>query len=458
MSLYALVQYAKGLAEERRDIMEERRGIMAGININEAYNHFATTYVAKENANVDKHKKSDLQNVYKSIAKIKKESPLHVLKQDDDTQAEAVGIKEHARALRSQLEALGSESEVVLNKKAAVSSDDDKVSVEYVGNGEDKAPEFNIDIDHLATNQINAGHFLDPDEEVALPSGSYAFNANINGHEYEFQYSIKPGDTNKDIQAKLTRLINKAGIGLVAGLQDDSEGKSSIIIGSSDTGLKKGSTLRFEISESSTSEKGLNVSYFGLNLIAQEPTNAHFYLNGNEHFSSSNRFTVGNQFDLTLKATTEPGLPVTIGVKNENDALVENVRALINGYNTFIDSVRSINDEGFKSHRLVGETVAIAQQHLKDTPSIGVTVAEDGHVDYDSSKFRASTESDIPAKALEDIKEFAKALTVKTGEISIDPMKYVERPVFNYKDPHGSDNPSPYITSEYSGMMFNNYC
>ena len=76
MSLYALVQYAKGLAEERRDIMEERRGIMAGININEAYNHFATTYVAKENANVDKHKKSDLQNVYKSIAKIKKESPL----------------------------------------------------------------------------------------------------------------------------------------------------------------------------------------------------------------------------------------------------------------------------------------------------------------------------------------------------------------------------------------------
>ena len=40
------------------DIKEERRGCMAGISINEAYNHFAGNLVAKENANVDKHKKS----------------------------------------------------------------------------------------------------------------------------------------------------------------------------------------------------------------------------------------------------------------------------------------------------------------------------------------------------------------------------------------------------------------
>ncbi len=431
---------------------------MAGINISEAYNHFATTYVAKENANVDKHKKSDLQSVYKSIAKINKQSPLHVLKQDDYAQAEAVGIKEHARTLKSLLEALSSESEIVLNKKSAVSSDEDKVSVEYVGTGQENAPEFTINVDHLATNQINAGHFLDPDEPVALPIGSYAFSANINGHEYEFQYSIRNGDTNKDIQSKLSRLINKAGIGLIAGLQEDAEGKTSIIIGSSDTGLKKGSTLRFEISESSTSEKGLNVSYFGLNLIAQEPSNAHFFLNGNEHFSASNRFTVGNQYDLTLKAPNNPELPVVIGVKNENDALVENVRSLINGYNNFIDSISDIHDTGFKSNKLVGETVAIARAHLKATSDVGVSVAEDGHIDYSSQKLREATESETPAQPLENIKEFAKALSVKTDEISIDPMKYVERPVFNYRDPHGSDNPSPYITSEYSGMMFNNYC
>ena len=46
----------------------------------------------------------------------------------------------------------------------------------------------------------------------------------------------------------------------------------------------------------------------------------------------------------------------------------------------------------------------------------------------------------------------------KTKDISVDPMKYVDRPVVNYKNPDNRDYSSPYITSEYSGMMFNNYC
>ena len=430
---------------------------MAGISINEAYNHFATTYVAKENANVDKHKKSDLQNVYKSIAKINRESPLHVLKQDDNAQAEAVGIKEHARALKSELEAIGSESEEALGKKAAISSDPDKVMVEYVGTPEDTAPEFLLEVDHLATNQINAGHFL-PEEEVELPKGNYAFNVTANGHEYEFQYSIKEGNTNKDIQAKLSRLINKAGIGLVAGLQEDAEGKSTIIIGSSDTGVKAGKNLRFEISESTASENGPNVSYFGLNLIAQEPSNAHFYINGNEHSSSSNRFTVGNQFDLTLKDVTEPGVPVTIGVENENDALIENIHSLINGYNTFVDSVSNVNNAGFKSSRLIAETVALAEQHLGQVSQYGIALNGEGRIEYESQRLRENFGTGATKETLRPLQEFAKALSDKADEISIDPMKYVERPVFNYKDPHCSDNASPYITSEYSGMMFNNYC
>ncbi|WP_026526341.1 flagellar filament capping protein FliD [Butyrivibrio sp. VCD2006] len=431
---------------------------MAGISINEAYNHFASTYVAKENAHVDKHKKSELQNVYKSIAKINKESPLHVLKQDDNAQAEAVGIKEHARTLRSQLEAVNGEEDSALSKKSAVSSDPDKISVEYVGKGSGNTSEFTIAVDNLAISQINAGHFLAPDEEVSLPKGSYAFNVGINGHDYEFQYSIREGNTNHDVQAKLSRLINKAGIGLIAGMQEDADGRSTLIIGSSDTGTKPGQTHRFEISESPTSENPQSVSYFGLNLIAQEPKNAHFYLNGTEHNSSSNRFTVGNEFDITLRAATEPDNPVTISIENESDALIENVRSLINGYNDFIDSVSNVHNDGFKSSKLVGETVSIAEKHINKIDDYGITLKEDGHIDYNAGMLRDKSTDGPPKEAITPLKEFAKDLLDKADEISVDPMKYVERPIFNYKDPHGQNAPSPYITSEYSGMMFNNYC
>lgn len=431
---------------------------MAGIGINEAYNHFASTYVAKENANVDKHKKSELQSVYKSIAKINKESPLHVLKQDDYAQAEAVGIKEHARALKSQLESINNDDGTSLGKRSAISSDPEKVSVEYVGKGNSQTSEFNIEVKQLATNQINAGHFLEPNEVTELPKGSYAFNVGINGHDYEFQYSIRQGDTNHDIQAKLSRLINKAGIGLIAGLQGSADGKSTLIIGSSDTGLKPGQNLRFEVSESKTSENKGSVSYFGLNLIAQEPTNAVFSLNNTEHSSSSNRFTVGNEFDITLRSATEFGTPVTIGIKNESDALVENVRSLVSGYNGFIDSISNVQNAGIKSTKLVNETVAIAESHLKGTVSYGIALKEDGHIDYNSQMLRDKSDKEPPQEVVVPLKDFAKSLVKKADEISVDPMKYVERPVFNYKDPHSTDNPSPYITSEYSGMMFNNYC
>ncbi len=60
--------------------------------------------------------------------------------------------------------------------------------------------------------------------------------------------------------------------------------------------------------------------------------------------------------------------------------------------------------------------------------------------------------------ALEPVNKFADALIDKTKDISVDPMKYIDRPVVNYKNPDSRDYSSPYITSEYSGMMFNNYC
>ena len=62
------------------------------------------------------------------------------------------------------------------------------------------------------------------------------------------------------------------------------------------------------------------------------------------------------------------------------------------------------------------------------------------------------------AAALQPINNFADSLIDKTKEISVDPMKYVDRPVVNYKNPDSKNYSSPYITSVYSGMMFNNYC
>ena len=88
----------------------------------------------------------------------------------------------------------------------------------------------------------------------------------------------------------------------------------------------------------------------------------------------------------------------------------------------------------------------------------GINLEADGTLSIDDELLTqaiSGAESDI---SLAPVKQFSSALIDKAKEISVDPMKYVDRPVVNYKNPDNKDTSSPYITSEYSGMMFNNYC
>ena len=53
--------------------------------------------------------------------------------------------------------------------------------------------------------------------------------------------------------------------------------------------------------------------------------------------------------------------------------------------------------------------------------------------------------------------DFTHSLVRKSDQISLDPMNYVNNIVVAYKNP-GKNFATPYITSAYSGMMFNSYC
>ena len=67
---------------------------MAGISLNGAYNHFIQDYVSKDVTQADAHRKDELRDVYKSIAKLNKKSPLYLLTDDDSSRNEAIDIQE----------------------------------------------------------------------------------------------------------------------------------------------------------------------------------------------------------------------------------------------------------------------------------------------------------------------------------------------------------------------------
>ncbi len=429
---------------------------MSNAILTNIYNHYLTTYAPKSTTQYDTHKKSELRSIYNSIIKLNKESPWYLETSNKDLQIYAVGIKENARVLRNSIASLGGlDSNETLAKKTAYSTNDDVVSAEYVGsiNNETPIPTLSITVNSLAKSQENMGTYL-PSGNVGLPASTYSFDISINDLNYEFQFNINENDTNKDVQERLTRLINNADIGITAKVDEDNQ-RSSIRLTSVTTGLPEGKDAIFHITDDRTSKRKGAVEYFGLDYVSREPANSSFLLNGEERSTSSNNFTVGKMFELELKSVSEPDTSVEVGLKTDVDSLTDNVNSLIGYYNSFISGTTPTDPNQAQNNRLLREVGAIAGRYQNQMESMGIHLQSDRTFSIDDNLLHNSASDGT--LSFQTLKDFSNALVQKTAQVSINPMNYVNRTIVAYKNP-GHNFASPYVTSAYSGMMFNSYC
>ena len=429
------------------------------IALNAVYDHILTNYASKDvsNKQTETHKKSELRGIYNSIVKINKDSPLFLLKDDAEDEAGAVELKEEARALRSTIYGLSNIDEDILDQKSAYSSDEDAVTASLVKNAEqeEEFPTFELNVKSLAASQVNTGRFL-PSGAVQLEPGQYSFNVRVGEQKYEFQYTINANDFNREVQDRLSRLIDKAGVGLRANVVSDERGYSALEITAMDTGTAAGRDYRFKITEDEISTNSGTLSYFGLDQVSTKADNAVFEINGKERVSASNHFMVGGTYELTLHGVTASG-PIEIGMRNDTDSLIDHVKQLAKGYNDFLSSIAENDSTNLKRAKIESETRNIAEQHLGKLAEEGIHINESGRVEVDEERLAEISGTEEGIERFLPINDFAKALIEKSREISLDPMKYVERPVVNYKNP-GHGFVAPYVTSEYSGMLFSGYC
>lgn len=135
---------------------------------------------------------------------------------------------------------------VISRKKLRFPSDEDLVTAEYVGNGNDaeNTDSFSIEVKQLACPQVNYGNYL-KNNALDFAPGSYSFDLNTVSNSYEFQFNVNEDDTNRSVLAKLAKLINGAGVGLNAKLVMDDRDMSALKIESVQTGLEEGSKALF---------------------------------------------------------------------------------------------------------------------------------------------------------------------------------------------------------------------
>lgn len=431
--------------------------------IDSVYNHYLTTYAPKSSVTgkYDTHKKSELRGIYNSMLKLNKDTPLYILDTSEESREFAVGLKEDARSLRNTIASLGGLDDAnMLNKKTAYSTDDGMVSAEYIKDSEEGGvPEtFTIEVTGLAGPQENLGYALRSNEPIGLEEGTYSFDLSINDMSYEFQFNIRPGDTNRDVQDRLSRLVTNANVGVTADVLEDGRGSSALRLTSDEVGIKGNKESIFVVSDDNSSKNKGAVDYLGIDYVSKEASNAEFLLNGEPRTASSNHFTIDKTFELTLKGVhAYEGQTSEIGVKTDIESISENVGKLIEGYNDFVHTANEYQSLHPKGNKLITEMERLISFYKGGLNNLGMQVDEQGMLEMDEEAFRASLAHDEDYSQLKVVKDFASSVLRKANQISLNPLEYVDKTVVAYKNP-GHNFTSPYVSSNYSGMLFNGYC
>lgn len=435
---------------------------MSNTIMNTIYNHYMTTYSPKKSdARLDSHNKNELKNICSDILKRNKETPLYLFDKKQNAASFALSLKENTRQLQHTiLYTAGNAENDLFKNKVAYSSNPRIASAKYIGKSEELSEDtvsYELEVEALASPQINMGHFL-PADEKNIKAGTYSFDVNFNNIAYEFQFSVAEADTNRDIQNKLARLFNHANIGLNATVMDGSDNTSGLKIVSNQTGESSSSDgVLFTIHNTTEDSSADIVDYLGIDYIASKASNAYFTINGEESYATSNQFTVDKTFEITLNnVSPDSGESVFIGLKTNIDSLKDNIYHLVGGYNSFLESVEQYKNLT-SSNKLSYEMQNVARLYRNELDAVGINITDNGTLAIDDNLLTQTAQSEDMYELLSPLKNFSSSLFEKGEEISRDPLNYASKKIVAYKNP-GKTFTSPYVTSNYSGLLFNYYC
>ena len=423
------------------------------------YNYYLQDYVSRS-PRYSTHKKRELRDIYKNIMKMSASEPLYKIDLSESKQICALSIKENALALKDVNQKL--QGTPMLHNAGIHSSDSSSVQVSLLHRMElSEFPEharYTVEVANPASGQKNIGHLL-PSEEAPLPEGSYSFTVSFEQEQYSFRFNVAAESSAFDLQSKLSDFINKTGIGLQAEVGYHKEtGVSRIELHARQTGIYGKSSFTLKDTEKPEGAEAGLVEVFGLNREAAPAQNARYTVNGVSYESPENTVAYEDTLLLTFRSATDA--PVTIRPIPDRAAVYDALEEFTVSYNKLIQAGRNTVQENKSSAYLLRGLSHLVASHYSSLSSIGITANEEGYLTLDPEKVNQAAVSGDAESILRSDSSFLKALDHRLESIILNPMRYVDKKLVAYPDPSAplSERTSPYTTSIYSGMLFNNYC
>ena len=420
------------------------------------YNNLLTTFDPKYTT---KHvnNSNELRSVVKRIRKQTQSSPVYLLNFTNAKQSFVLGVKEPSMRIHDSLQTLADDSEDgVFAQKKARSSDVEKVGAELLDTDVDHLPNaFSIRVKQLANAQVNHGKEY-YETGKGLAAGSYQFRVTVNDVGYDFQYNIRKDANHREVIQGLSDFITKAKIGINAEPYSFDGGKIGMRLESAMVGSPDGKPI-FTLQDKASDGKGRGiVEYYGLDHVAIMPKSAVFDLNGTEKTSLSNEFILGRAVKISLRKPSDT--ETTIDYHPDIDAIIEGVEEFVSSYNSLIDHNLTFEEKTGTKSKLLDELKRLSEPFANELESCGISFEEDGHMELDKSLAAQAIEAGDLQVLFQPDSAMTNRMFTKTDQIKINPIEYVDKKVVSYpnftKPPRGYS----YITSLYSGLLFNFYC
>lgn len=426
------------------------------------YNYLISDYVNQEHFKnySTVRKKSDLKKIYSDIVKISKDSPSYIVNPTEETQAFAIQLKEGSMSLQETLEQLQNGGlSSAFSYKEVLNDNTKAISTVIDTDDHSKLPEdFSIQIDSLATGQVNNGVFVNADAN-RMNIGEYVFRLDTEDESYDFNISVTKSSTNESTLRAISSMLNKSPADIFSKVEfDKKHEKLKLNISSSQTGSPDGNPL-FQLSDVSHSKghRGI-VATYQLDQIEQMPANSSFRINGEEKSTLANEFTLNNSLHVTMKKTTFN--PINVHFVSDSKKILSEMDVLQDTYNGLVQlSYGQNNDPSKLATHMLHDLKDLFSTAKDELAQCGISFDDKGFMHVDKEQARISAQAGKFQDIFGENSNLSSRVINQSKMFSMDPMKYIEDKIMvSYPNPTKEHVANPYMTSIYSGMLFNSYC
>lgn len=425
------------------------------------YSQLISGYLGQEvyRNHTSTHKKSELKKIYSDIVKISKSSPSYLIHSSEKTQSFAIQLKEGSLSLQETLAKLQnggvgsafSYKEVLSDNKEALTATIDTKDHSQLPN------DFTVDIHQLAKPQINTGDYVYRDTS-RMNAGSYSMNITLEEENYPIEISLNQKESNEQVLKQLMQAINRSPVAVTASTNyDKKHEKVRLVLEADHTGSADGEPVFSCLDTSAPSgSKGL-VELFHLNHISQFAQNSSFEINGKKKSTIANEFTLNNALHLTMHQTTQS--PIHITFASDSERILSEINSLADIYNSLVNLSYHQGDPPKLASLMLHDLKGMFSTAKPDLRECGITFDTEGYMQVDTDTAHTAAQMGRFETLFGEENSVGSHAIKRSKMLSLDPMKYIEdKVVVTYPNPEKEHFANPYMTSIYSGMLFNSYC